>query len=197
MTKNWKSKISDDNILPFPFLFCHGTLYFCSLCCFHGKICRSKSPFLKILKKVKRWVFLYHKIRRLEFFYCFFSCPSSLPVQHLPFGPQRIDRGFKMRTKWEFAEIIVNSSLIIIFDNSSKKKFFLQSRYDQNNHSNCVKTKVTTKKFDKSTLKYTERGAFSTSKFDWSVERGPAIWQPILSKFAFFGIFEKMKNGLL
>ena len=46
---------------------CRGTLYFCSRCRFHGEICRSKSPFLKIFKKVKKWVFLYGKIRR---FFC-------------------------------------------------------------------------------------------------------------------------------
>ena len=53
------------------------------------------------------------------------------------------------------------------------------------------KRRLLRKKLIKSTLKYTDRGAF----FDLGVKEAPAILQPKSSKFALFGIFEKTKNG--
>ena len=45
---------------------------------FHGGICRSKSPVLKIFKNVQKWAFLYGKFWPFEFFFFTFFPPIFL-----------------------------------------------------------------------------------------------------------------------
>ena len=80
--------------------------FFCRRC-YHGDICRSKSPNLQIFKKDEKWAFSYGKIRPLEMiFFAFFPshllCPSESYVLH----PRTLIRD----SKWGFPAMIADRS---------------------------------------------------------------------------------------
>ena len=85
-----------------------------------------------------------------------FSHPSSCPVREARFGPPNFDCGLcfhgdMTETKLPFFTIFVKNN-----------NFFTDQDMIEAIAQNCAKTKAPTKKLIKSTLKYTDRGAFST-----------------------------------
>ena len=154
MFENPKSEMTDflDFMLPSSWY----TPFFCRHC-FHREICRSKSPVLEIFKKNQKRAFLYSKIGPLEmiFFACFPTHLLGLSERYA-LSPQTLigDSAFieiwpkRNRPFSKFSSKISIFSLIKIWSKRSLKI--------------AQKRRVLRKKLIKSTLKYMDRGAFST-----------------------------------
>ena len=156
VTKVWKSKIWDDRFLGFYVAFIVVYSFFFRYC-FHREICRSKSPVLEIFKKTQKRAFLYSKIGPLEmiFFACFPTHLFGLSERYA-LSPQTLigDSAFieiwpkQNRPFSKFSSKISIFSLIKIWSKRSLKI--------------AQKRRFLRKKLIKSTLKYMDRGAFST-----------------------------------
>ena len=91
--KNQKSEMADFLDFPLPSLWFNP--FFCR-CCFHGEICRSKLPVLKIKKK--NVFFIQQNLVLRINFYRFFPHPSCRPVQEDHFPTPNFYQGYKMGT---------------------------------------------------------------------------------------------------
>ena len=138
-----------------------GVLRFFCRRCYHGDICRSKLQFLQISKKDEKWAFSYGKIRPLEMiFFCFFPQASSWPDRELRFAPPYFDRGLKTRISSNDRPSIINDHFRSF---RQKNHFFSPIKiWSKWSLKFAPKPSVLRKKLIKATLKYTDRGAFST-----------------------------------
>ena len=88
-----------------------GVLRFFSRRCFHGDICRSKSPNLQISKKDEKLAFSYGKIRPLEMiFFAFFPNHLLGPSERYVLDPRTLIGD----SKWGFPSMITEQSKMII-----------------------------------------------------------------------------------
>ena len=91
--------------------------FFCRRC-FHGENCRSKSPVLKISKKVEKWAFSCGKIRPLEMiFFAVFPTHLLGPSERYVLDPRTLIGD----SKRGFPAMIVERSKMIIFDHFKVK----------------------------------------------------------------------------
>ena len=88
--------------------------------------------------------------------FCFFPHPSPWPVWKVRFGPPNFNRGLR------FHGDLTETKLPIFTIFIKNINFFTDQDMIEAIAQNCAKTKAPTKKLIKSTLKYTDRGAFST-----------------------------------
>ena len=125
--------------------------------CFHREICRSKSPVLEIFKKTQKRAFLYSKIGPLEMIFLLVFPPIFLACPRGTLWAPKLWSGTLFSLRYDRNEIA-------LFQNFRQKyQFFHWSKYDRSDRSKLRKNEGSyKKKLIKSTLKYMDRGAFST-----------------------------------